>query len=69
MKDSHISSVNIQSNTGVTNAAVEYWDYSRLTDIESVEMEEFIFVEMNKADGRFEIWRGVEVSPSRIAIV
>lgn len=64
---SHIRTVNILSNTGVTNAAVEYWDYSRLTDIEGVETEEFIFVEMNKADGWFQIWRGVEIAPNRIA--
>ena len=32
--DSHISSVNIRSKMGVTDAAIEYWDYSRLTDIE-----------------------------------
>lgn len=60
VKDSHIISVNIRSKIGVTNAVIEYWDYSRLTDIEGVETEEFIFVEMNKADGWFEIWRGVE---------
>lgn len=65
--DSHISSVNIRSKIGVTDAAIEYWDYSRLTDIEGVETEEFIFVEMNKADGWFEIWRGIEVAASKIA--
>lgn len=64
--DSHISSVNIRSKIGVTDAAIEYWDYSRLTDIEGVETEEFIFVEMNKADGWFEIWRGIEVTAGKI---
>ena len=64
--DSHISSVNIRSKIGVTDAVIEYWDYSRLTDIEGVETEEFIFVEMNKADGWFEIWRGVEVTAGKI---
>lgn len=53
----------------VTDAAIEYWDYSRLTDIEGVETEEFIFVEMNKADGWFEIWRGIEVAAGKIAVV
>jgi hypothetical protein len=67
VKDSHISSVNIRSRIGVTDAAIEYWDYSRLTDIEGVETEEFIFVEMNKADGWFQIWRGVEVAAGKIA--
>jgi hypothetical protein len=68
VRDSHISSVNIRSNIGVTDAVIEYWDYSRLTDIEGVETEEFIFVEMNKADGWFEIWRGIEVATDRIAV-
>jgi hypothetical protein len=65
VKHSHVSIVNIRSNTGVTNAVIEYWDYSRLTDVEGVETEEFIFVEMNKADG-FQIWRGVEVAAGKI---
>lgn len=65
--DSHISSVNIQSRAGITDAAIEYWDYSRLTVIEGVETEEFIFVESNKATGWFEIWRGVEVAAGKIA--
>lgn len=65
---SHVRSVNILSNIGVTDAAVEYWHYSRMTEIEGVETEEFIFVEMNKADGWFEIWRGVEVAADRIAV-
>ena len=64
---SHIRTVNILSNIGVTDAAIEYWDYSRLTDIEGVEAEEFIFVEMNKAEGWFQIWRGVEVTAGKIA--
>lgn len=65
---SHIRSVSIRSNIGVTDAAVEYWDYSRLIEIEGTETEEFIFVEMNKADGWFEIWRGVEVAPDCITV-
>ncbi|MFO1043262.1 MAG: hypothetical protein U0941_15825 [Planctomycetaceae bacterium] len=64
---SHIRTVNILSNIGVTDAAVEYWDYSRLTDIEGVETEEFVFVEMDAVDRAFQIWRGVEIAPNRIA--
>lgn len=67
VRDSHVSSVNIRSKVGVTDGDIEYWDYSRLTDIEGVETEEFIFVEMNKADGWFQIWRGVEVAAGKIA--
>jgi hypothetical protein len=64
---SHIRSVNIRSNIGVTDTAVEYWDYSRLIDNEGVETEEFIFVEMDAVDRAFQIWRGVDVAPDRIA--
>lgn len=67
--DSHIRSVNIRSKIGVTDAVIEYWDYSRLTDIEGVETEEFVFVEMNQADGWFEIWRGIEVATDRITVL
>jgi hypothetical protein len=69
VKDSHISSVNIRSRIGVTDATIEYWNYSRLTDIEGIETEEIIFVEMNKADGWFEIWRGGEVATDRITVL
>lgn len=68
LREPHIRSVNIRSNIGVTDAAVEYWDYSRLIDIDGVETEEFIFVEMNPVDGAFEIWRGVEVAPGKISV-
>ena len=67
--DAHIRSVNIRSKIGVTDAVIEYWDYSRLTDIEGVETEEFVFVEMNQADGWFEIWRGIEVATDRITVL
>ena len=67
VRDSHVSIVNIRSNNGVMDATIEYWDYSRLSDSEGVETEEFIFVEMNKADGWFQIWRGIEVAAGKIA--
>jgi len=69
VKDSHISSVNIPSKMGVKNTAIEYWDYSRLTGVNGVEAEEFIFVEMDKADGSFQIWRGIEVATDRITVL
>lgn len=59
--ESHVSPVKIQRRAGRTfHANVEFWDYSRLTDENGVEAEEFIFVELNSADRAFEIWRGVE---------
>ena len=50
-------------------AVIEFWDFSRLIDVEGVETEEFVFVEMNKADGWFQIWRGIEVAPGKIAVL
>ena len=67
---SHVVEVTVSSGIGKPKEATfEYWDYSRLIDIEGIETEEFIFVEMNKADGWFEIWRGVEVAAGKIADV
>lgn len=59
--ESHVSPVKIRRKAERPNHAnVEFWDYSRLTDVNGVEAEEFIFVELNSADRAFEIWRGVE---------
>lgn len=70
MDTSHVVGVNVHSGDGKPEeASVEFWDYSRLTDIEGVETEECIFVEMNKASGWFEIWRGIEVAPGKIAVL
>ena len=68
MDGSHVSGVIVRSGDGrEKEVTVEVWDYSRMTDVEGVETEEFIFVEMSAVDGAFEIWRGVEVAPGRIA--
>lgn len=47
---------------------MEFWDYSRLTTVDSVEVEEFVFVQMDKESGWFQIWRGSEVIPERIDV-
>ena len=60
--ESHVSPVKIRRKAGrPIHANVEFWDYSRLTDGNGVEAEEFVFVELNSADRAFEVWRGVEV--------
>jgi hypothetical protein len=53
---------------GFSGSAIDFWDYSRMTDLDGVEMEEFVFVEMDKCNGWFQIWRGTEVSPERIEV-
>ena len=52
----------------ISRESVEFWDYSRNTDIDGVEVEEFVFVEMDKSSGWFKIWRGSEVNPERIEV-
>lgn len=66
---SHVCRVVVRTNDGkMKEAVIEFWDFSRLIDVEGVEAEEFVFVEMNKESGWFEIWRGIEVSPERIVV-
>lgn len=52
----------------VSKSQVEFWDYSRMTEMDGVETEEFVFVEMNKENGWFQIWRGAEVIPERVEV-
>jgi hypothetical protein len=48
---------------------IEYWDYSRMTKVDGVEMEQFLFVEMNTDSGYFQIWRGSEVNPEQVMVL
>lgn len=76
--ESHIANVKVLADTDrdgkvsvyeVSREQVEFWDYSRETDLDGVEVEEFVFVEMNKGnDGQFKIWRGSEVNPEQIEV-
>lgn len=48
---------------------VDVWDYSRITlDEAGQQFEQFLFVEMDKDSGRFQLWRGEEIEPSRITV-
>lgn len=55
------------SEAEVMRSSSEFWDYSRLTPVDGVQMEEFFFVSMN-SNGWFNILRGFEVDPDRITI-
>jgi hypothetical protein len=48
---------------------IEYWDYSRMTKIDGVEIEQFLFVEMNTDSGYFQIWRGSEINPEQVMVL
>lgn len=52
----------------VSAAEVEFWDYSRETEIDGVTAEEYLFVELNKESGMFQIWRGFDVSTDRVSV-
>lgn len=53
----------------LTTGKMDFWDYSRLTNIDSVEIEQFLFIEMNKEDGWFQIWRGMEIPTEKIEVL
>jgi len=59
---------NYKEKVGSSETSVEFWDFSRNTNIEGVNAEEFVYVEMNKDDGMFQIWRGFEVIPERVEV-
>lgn len=50
----------------VKHSQLEFWDYHRMAKIDGVDEEQFLFVEMNKDDGWFTLWQGVEISPERV---
>lgn len=54
------------SEDELSHGEIEFWDYNRLTEIDGVEMEQFLFVEMNKDDGWFQLWRGSEVPAEQV---
>jgi len=77
VKSSYISSVkSLVDNNGdgkvaaeeIAKSQIEFWDYSRMTEMDGVETEEFLFVEMNKDSGWFQIWRGAELIPERVEV-
>lgn len=48
---------------------LEYWDYWREEKDEGgTPFNQFLFVEMNKDDGWFQMWRGQEIDPQQISV-
>lgn len=52
----------------VSQSSVEFWDFSRLTQIDGVETEQFLFIEMSKSTGEFNLWKGLEINPERVDV-
>lgn len=53
----------------VTTATIDFWDYFRNTEVDGDPADEFLFVEMDKKDGWFSIWRGLEVEAFQVDVV
>lgn len=51
----------------VVTTKLEFWDFSRMTVLDEVELEEFLFVEMDN-DAMFQIWRGTAINSERVEI-
>jgi hypothetical protein len=47
---------------------VEYWDYWRDTEEDSVKITQYLYVEMDKDNGWMVIKRGEELDPSRVQV-
>lgn len=46
----------------------QIWDFSRQTQLEGVDVEEFLFIEMDKSIGWFKLWIGTEINPERVQV-
>ncbi len=54
----------------VTREEIEYWDYWReIKDAAGQPPTEFLFVEMNTANGWFQLWRGAEIDMKKIMVL
>ena len=53
----------------VKKVNLEYWDYWRQTKDEGgTDYNQFLFIEMNKDDGWFQMWRGQEIDPQDVSV-
>lgn len=54
----------------VERASLDYWDFWReTTDEANNPKTEFVFVEMDKDSGWFQIWRGEEIDSQRVSVI
>jgi hypothetical protein len=54
----------------VKTIKVDYWDYARdVPDAAGQPEKEYLFVEMDKDTGWFQIWRGKEIDPRKVSIM
>jgi hypothetical protein len=54
----------------VETVELEYWDYWRdSTDEVGQPVRQYLFVEMNRANGWFQLWRGQELDPQKVMVM
>jgi hypothetical protein len=54
----------------VDHIEIEYWDYWReIKDIAGQPLTQYLFVEMNKDNGWFQIWKGQEIDPAKVMVM
>jgi len=53
----------------IEKVQLQYWDYWRdIADAAGQPLKEYLFVEMNSKTGWFQLWRGQEVDPEKVAV-
>ena len=57
------------SDKEVSNVEVNYWDYSRETDVNGVFNLEFMLVEMNSDTKYFNLYRGKEIKAFQLTVI
>jgi hypothetical protein len=54
----------------VERLRLEYWDYGReVKDAAGQPLRQYLFVEMDRDNGWFQIWRGHEIDPRRVVVL
>ena len=68
VKDSNAN--NKAEKDEIENLRLDYWDYWREVKDEAGQAHtEFLFVEMNAADGWFQIWKGGAIDPQQVVVM
>ena len=70
VKGSYKADVTMVVKDGATeNIGIEYWDFSRIMKQDGVDVEQYLFVEMNTDNGWLELWKGCEIDPQKVEAI
>ena len=54
----------------VKRQEIEYWDYWReVPDAAGQPTTQYLFVEMDKQNGWFQLWKGEDMDPQRVLVI